>query len=217
MRLSRIRSWLCALTLPSMVACTGLDAPEDRGPHDEPTTEGVDVASFAGESVFTELDGCDFSVDLPYYTEPEGTDVRTCPGVGSYRLEIRKDRVAPNAQEVPRVIADGVDFGIRLPDDAYLMHSATAGPRPEWRVERGAEGGEPYALILRRTFMAYPKADLTEGEDFLAVVKLDGAKTCLAGYVEATKGAASANVLARRIADAARTGGCPETVAVTYE
>jgi hypothetical protein len=168
-----------------------------------PGAKGATTSSYTN----TVGDACKVTVD-----EEIDSSESLCKGAGDYSVRIfdgdlRQRAILEGAgaelelsEQVARIVPEGAAWN-------------TVGVKAEWRSLKD-KIDEPFALILRHTFEG-PQEDgvATKDTSYLAVVKVNGAASCVAAVIEAT-GNASANVQAREAADATRGQVCPSKIEV---
>lgn len=83
------------------------------------------------------------------------------------------------------------------------------GPKLEWRSPNRA-GAEPFATIVRYTYQQMSEDGSYSNGQVLVVSRFRSGESCHVGYIDALANA-SANVMAREVADKYATGGsCPD-------
>lgn len=130
------------------------------------------------------------------------SSVQECAGVAGHRLLVEDDDAR---QSVTVVTPDGKRHQLhywRVVTNAF----STVGEKAEWRVERKAGRVRPVALIVRVYANENPEAP-DERTSYLAVAKITAGAVCVTAKV---KGGATANVEARRAADASADKPCLE-------
>ena len=147
----------------------------------------------APESRYTELVGgrCKF---IPGSREPEGGDVKRCPGHGGAEVETLSGHTR-------------LSLGYRFSANARADNVVTAwsaGKTVEWRGVKANKGFEPYATIVRLLMKDHDKGKpvpVADGE-VLAVRRLDPreAEACPIAFIDA-KANLKPNLLARDAAD----------------